>query len=117
MLKSILVGLDGSPSAATAVELGIQWAKKFNALLVGLGIVDEATIRRPPKPNRSATAIQLERDEELLKEARRAEAGLGTICGAMRRSGYILQPASRLGNALRGNPARIAALRSGLVRP
>ena len=30
----------------TAVELGIQWAKKFNALLVGLGIVDEATIRR-----------------------------------------------------------------------
>ena len=47
MLKSILVGLDGSPSSAAAVELGIQWAKRFNALLVGLGIVDEATIRTP----------------------------------------------------------------------
>ena len=40
MLTSILVGLDGSPSSAAAVELSIQWAKRFNALLIGLGIVD-----------------------------------------------------------------------------
>ena len=37
MLKSILVGLDGSPSSGAAVELGIQWAKQFNALLGGIG--------------------------------------------------------------------------------
>ena len=46
MLKSILIGLDGSPSSAAAVELGIQWAKRFNALLVGLGIVDEPPFTR-----------------------------------------------------------------------
>ena len=47
MLKSILIGLDGSPLIPTAVELGIQWAKRFNALLVGLGIVNEVTIYTP----------------------------------------------------------------------
>jgi nucleotide-binding universal stress UspA family protein len=40
MLKSILIGLDGSPYCNAAVDLGIQWAKHFNALLVGLGIVN-----------------------------------------------------------------------------
>ena len=30
-----------------AVELGIQWAKRFNALLVGIGVVDDATIYTP----------------------------------------------------------------------
>ena len=47
LLKSILVGLDGSPSSEAAVELGIQWAKHLNALLAGLGILDEAAIRTP----------------------------------------------------------------------
>lgn len=41
MLKSILVGLDDSPSSEAAVDLSIQWAKRFNALLVGLGIVND----------------------------------------------------------------------------
>lgn len=40
MLKSILIGLDGSPHAHTAMELGFQWAKQFDALLVGIGVVD-----------------------------------------------------------------------------
>ncbi len=44
MLKSILVGLDGSAYSQTAVELGLHWAKRHDALLVGLGIIDEITI-------------------------------------------------------------------------
>jgi nucleotide-binding universal stress UspA family protein len=44
MLKSMLVGLDGSDHAATALELGIRWALRFDALLVGLGIIDEPGI-------------------------------------------------------------------------
>jgi nucleotide-binding universal stress UspA family protein len=44
MLKSILVGLDGSAYSTTAMELGIQWAKRFDALLVGIGVIDEVTI-------------------------------------------------------------------------
>jgi nucleotide-binding universal stress UspA family protein len=45
MVKSILVGLDGSAYSQTAVELGLQWAKRCDALLVGIGVLDEVTIR------------------------------------------------------------------------
>lgn len=44
MLKSMLVGLDGSDDAASALELGIRWARRFDALLVGLGVIDEPGI-------------------------------------------------------------------------
>lgn len=47
MLRSILIGLDGSPDSMQAVDLGIRWANKLSAQLVGLGIVDEAAIRQP----------------------------------------------------------------------
>jgi nucleotide-binding universal stress UspA family protein len=70
MLKSILVGLDGSPSSGAAIELGIRWAKQFNALLVGLGIVDEATIRTPQAEPIGAGSYKQERDDELVKQAR-----------------------------------------------
>jgi nucleotide-binding universal stress UspA family protein len=38
MLRSILVGLDGSDFSESAVELGIDWARRHNALLVGVGV-------------------------------------------------------------------------------
>ena len=37
MLTSILIGLDGSAYSDVAVELGIQWAKRFNAHVGGAG--------------------------------------------------------------------------------
>ncbi len=45
MLSSILVGLDGSDYSQSAVEVGIELARQTGAMLVGLGIVDEPTIR------------------------------------------------------------------------
>jgi nucleotide-binding universal stress UspA family protein len=45
MIRAILVGLDGSPYSDAAVELGLQWAKRFDCLLVGVGVIDEPTIR------------------------------------------------------------------------
>jgi nucleotide-binding universal stress UspA family protein len=44
MLRTILIGLDASPYSSAAVELGIRWARRFDASLVGLGIIDEPTI-------------------------------------------------------------------------
>ena len=74
MLTSILIGLDGSPYSEVAVELGIQWAKKLNAILVGLGIVDEPTIcRREPVPL-GGSVYKRERDEQLLADGRRKVA-------------------------------------------
>jgi nucleotide-binding universal stress UspA family protein len=45
MLRSILVGLDGSDYSKSAIDAGIYLARKSGALLVGLGVVDEPTIR------------------------------------------------------------------------
>jgi len=44
MLKSLLIGLDGSNDSHSVLELGLRWAKQFHALAVGLGIVDEPGI-------------------------------------------------------------------------
>lgn len=41
MLKTLMVGIDGSEYSRHAVALGIDWAKRFDALLVGLGIIDQ----------------------------------------------------------------------------
>lgn len=71
MLRSILIGLDGSAYSSAAIELGIQWAWRFDARLVGLGIVDEPTIRnREPIPM-GASRCKLERDQQLVADARR----------------------------------------------
>jgi len=45
MLRSILIGLDGSDYSRSAIDVGIDLARKTGALLVGLGVVDEPTIR------------------------------------------------------------------------
>jgi len=71
MLKSMLIGLDGSAYSDVAVELGIQWAKRFDALVVGLGIVDGPTICRPEPVPLGGAVYKKERDELLLAEGRR----------------------------------------------
>ena len=70
MLTSILVGLDGSPYSDVALDLGIEWAKRLDALLVGLGIVDEPTIRSHEPVPIGGAAFKLERDEFRMVEAR-----------------------------------------------
>lgn len=71
MIRSILVGLDGSAYSSAAVEVGIQWALKFDALLVGLGIIDDPTIRQPEPLPIGASAFKARRDEALVHAARR----------------------------------------------
>jgi len=71
MLRSILVGLDGSAYSGAAVELGIRWARRFEALLVGLGIVDEPTICKREPVAIGGGHYKRERDQRLLSNARR----------------------------------------------
>ena len=70
MLKSILVGLDNSPYSAVAVELGIQWAKTFNALLVGLGIVNDRDFQELDLEWRGERPSPMQIGEQRLAEAR-----------------------------------------------
>ena len=76
MLKSILVGLDGSPYGAVAVELGIQWAQSFNALLVGLGIVNDRAIQQLDLASEGANQYSLELSAQFFAAARRNVEGI-----------------------------------------
>lgn len=47
MLRSMIVGLDGTEYSHSAMELGIQWSARLDAMVVGLGVVDPAEVRKP----------------------------------------------------------------------
>jgi nucleotide-binding universal stress UspA family protein len=53
------------------VELGIRWAQQFDALLVGLGVIDEPTIRKSEPVPLGASHYKEHRDEKLVADARR----------------------------------------------
>jgi nucleotide-binding universal stress UspA family protein len=81
VLRSILVALDGSPWSETATTLAHEWAARFDARLIGLGVLDEPSIdRREPVPM-GAYAYKRHRDEALLTDAHRRVLG---ILGAFR---------------------------------
>jgi nucleotide-binding universal stress UspA family protein len=71
MMRTILVGLDG-PASNGAVDLGIRWAKANNALLVGIGIIDEPSIRQPEVMPIGGTSYKDDRDEAVLHAAVRS---------------------------------------------
>jgi nucleotide-binding universal stress UspA family protein len=48
VIRNILVGLDPSRCSAAAVELGIAWAKRFDAEVVGAAVIDEPGIGTGP---------------------------------------------------------------------
>jgi nucleotide-binding universal stress UspA family protein len=75
MLRTILVGLDGSAHSEAAVELGLRWARRTQAVLVGLGVIDEPTIRRPEPLGIGGSSWKGHRDAVLLEDARCCVAG------------------------------------------
>ena len=71
MLRSVLVGVDGSAYSTAAVELGIQWAQRSGAVLVGLGVIDVPTICKPEPVPLGGSAYKVHRDASLLADASR----------------------------------------------
>jgi nucleotide-binding universal stress UspA family protein len=45
MLRTILLGLDGDPRLSAGVQVGLDWARRFDAMLVGIGVVDAQALR------------------------------------------------------------------------
>ena len=70
-MRGILIGLDGSPYCASALELGIGWAKQFDATLVGLGIVDAPTICQSGMAPIGGSHFKQHRDEAIMGRARK----------------------------------------------
>jgi nucleotide-binding universal stress UspA family protein len=75
MIRTILIGLDGSAHSEAAVELGLRWARRTQAVLVGLGVIDEPTILRPEPVGIGGSYWKQHRDAVLLEDARGRVAG------------------------------------------
>jgi nucleotide-binding universal stress UspA family protein len=69
VIRTALVAMDGSPHGDAAATLGIEWARRFDAKLVGLGILDEPSITRPEPVSLGAAAFKHRRDERRLAHA------------------------------------------------
>jgi nucleotide-binding universal stress UspA family protein len=69
MIKRILVAVDGSPHGAAALALGLHWALRFGADIVGVGILDEPSITGAEPVPLGATAYKHERDAARLADA------------------------------------------------
>jgi nucleotide-binding universal stress UspA family protein len=74
-LRRALIALDGSPHGEAAVTLGIDWARRFGAELLGLGILDEPSITGPEPVPLGASAFKLARDRARLHEAHQRVVG------------------------------------------
>jgi len=69
MLKSVLVALDESPWSEAARVFAIDMCKRFNARLLGVGIVDKPSITAAEPVPLGASRFKVERDEEKLIDA------------------------------------------------
>jgi nucleotide-binding universal stress UspA family protein len=74
MVRNILIGLDGSLYAERSVGLGIRWARHTGALLVGVGVVDEPTIRKPEPTGIGGSSYKVRLEEHHLEDARKRVA-------------------------------------------
>jgi nucleotide-binding universal stress UspA family protein len=69
MLRSMLVVLDGSPSSEPVIALAFEWAARFHARLLGLGVLDAPSIEHGEPVPMGASAYKKHRDEARLAEA------------------------------------------------
>lgn len=70
MLKSLLVGLDASPWSRTAVDLALRWAGPLDAMVVGLGVIDTASMAGEAVPL-GASYYKERQDAARLQRSRR----------------------------------------------
>lgn len=99
MIRSILAGLEGPPIDPPVIDLGIQWARRFDALLVGLGVVDQTAVGGAESVPLGATEFKVHRDQALYDAACRRVAetqhSFGLQCGKAGVSCRILEASGR----------------------
>jgi nucleotide-binding universal stress UspA family protein len=71
MLRRLLVAMDGSANGIAAARLAVDWARRYGAELVGLGILDKPSITSPQAVGFGGTAYKRHRDEALLADEHR----------------------------------------------
>lgn len=70
MIRSILVGVDGSPWSERALEWSLRWSKASQAMVIGLGIIDSPSIQGGTAVPMGGGAFKDKIDERHLAQAR-----------------------------------------------
>jgi nucleotide-binding universal stress UspA family protein len=89
MLRSVLLALDGSAYSETAAALAIDWAGRYGARLLALGVLDAPTIQKPEPVPMCAGAYKQARDEARLADAHRRVVDFLAAFAARSRSAGI----------------------------
>jgi nucleotide-binding universal stress UspA family protein len=76
MLRSLLVVLDGSPAAEPVIGLAFDWATRFRARVIGLGVLDAPAIEHGEPVPMGAYGYKKHRDDTQLAAAHRHVAEL-----------------------------------------
>ena len=75
MLRSMIVGLDGTEFGTSAMELGIQWASRLDAMIVGLGVIDVDEVCKSESVPLGAGYFKQRSDEVRLHQTHRRVEG------------------------------------------
>ncbi|WP_406695855.1 universal stress protein [Singulisphaera sp. Ch08] len=97
MLKTLLVGLDGSEHSEAALELAIRWAKRFDALLVGMGCVDEPGLHGPEEILVGEAYFAPLNSSLLLELKQRVEGTLSRAALRCAQAGVAFKPLEEVG--------------------
>jgi nucleotide-binding universal stress UspA family protein len=98
MIADILVCLEGSPSGVRASEVAIDVARRLEAALVGLAIVDEPDIHAREATGIGGSSYKQQRDEVLLEDAQaQAKALLEAFTESCRAAGVPSSALERRG--------------------
>ena len=99
MLRTILAGLDGTPDSQAVLTLGIQWARRTGALLVGLAIIDEPGLHGPEEWVLGETPFMHRRNQELLNVlSRKSDQVLDAAAARCAQEGVAFKPIEDVGD-------------------
>lgn len=80
MLRSMLLVIDGQEIEHASIGLGIRWSLEFDAILAGLGVIDEVLVRPVEAVPLGAARFKLDRDDVRLRER---QAAIGSALSAI----------------------------------
>ncbi len=97
MLRGILVGLDGSAFSASAVKLGLKWAKTADAVLAGQTVIDRPDTATAAVPNGSGLFRMFPDDRAVAAAKSVADERLARFADQCREAGVRARTVQEIG--------------------
>ncbi len=99
MLRTILAGLDGTADSQSVLDLGIHLARRFDALLVGLAVIDEPGLHGPEEWILGETNYDRELNRKRLQELTvKTDQILGAAAVRCANEGVAFKPLEAVGD-------------------